>query len=220
MAAAIWMIIYDLDRTYADRYLQWFDEVHIPEKLARPGYTWAAHYRADAAAGAKLSRYIALFGGTDSRVFYNPSPAQIKPNQPAETRAMMGHRANSKMLILAEEWAFDGESGSSPAGPQITAERIDLALFNAKDNDENLGAWLVQDYLADCGKTGITRKFLASTGETRHLVVHERDEDEIPRDTIVDPSASEWSEQVANYVNYPAGSPVSARRVWPEVSEH
>ena len=45
MSAALWMIIYDLDPANADSYLQWFDEVHIPEKLARPGYTWAAHYQ-------------------------------------------------------------------------------------------------------------------------------------------------------------------------------
>jgi hypothetical protein len=219
MAAAIWMIIYDLDRTHADRYLRWFDEVHIPEKLARPGYTWAAHYRAVTSGAEERSRYIALFGGTDSRVFYDPSPAQIKPGQPPETRSMMGFRSNSRMLILSEEWAVDGASGAPATSPQISAERISLALFNTSENDENLGAWLVQDYLADSGKTGITRKFLASTGETRHVVVHEMAGDGIPRDSIVDASASEWSGQVANYVVYPAGAPVSARRVWPGVSE-
>jgi hypothetical protein len=217
MAAAIWMIIYDLDRLHGERYLRWFDEVHIPEKLARPGYTWAAHYQAVAGGGADHSRYIALFGGTDSRVFYNPSPAQIKPNQPPETRRMMGYRSNSKMLILSEEWAVDDLGGSSAASPRITAERIRLALFNTNENDENLGAWLAQDYLVGCGKTGITRKYLASTGEARHVVVHEMGVDENLRDSIVDAPASEWSERVSNYVVYPVGAPVVARRVWPGV---
>lgn len=219
MAAAVWMIIYDLDRTHADHYLQWFDEVHIPEKLARPGYTWAAHYQVDAAGEENLSRYIALFGGIDSRVFYHPSPAQIKPNQSPETRRMMGYRANSKMLILSEEWAFDGLSGASASSPQISAERIRLALLNAGDNDENLGAWLVQEYLASFGKAGTTHKYLASTGGARHVVVHEMAENEISRDSIVDASMSEWSGQVANYVAYPAGAPVVARRIWPGVVE-
>ena len=79
MAAAIWMIIYDLDRTHSTRYLQWFNEVHIPQKLARPGYTWAAHYQAIADDDSAEPRYIALFGGTDSRVFYNPSPPRSSP---------------------------------------------------------------------------------------------------------------------------------------------
>jgi len=217
MAAAIWMIIYDLDRTHADRYLRWFDEVHIPEKLARPGYTWAAHYRVVSGGEEASSRYIALFGGMDSRVFYNPSPAQIKPSQPPETRRMMGYRSNSRMLILSEEWAVDGDSGAPATSSQISAGRISLALFNTNGNDEDLGAWLVQDYLAGSGKSGVTRKLLSSTGEARHVVVHEMAEEEISCDSIVDASASEWSGQVANYLIYPAGAPVVARRVWPVV---
>jgi hypothetical protein len=217
MAAAIWMIIYDLDRTHSDRYLQWFDKVHIPEKLARPGYTWASHYRVVTRGEDSQSRYIAMFGGADSRVFYDPSPAQIKPDQPPETRKMMGYRANSRMLILCEEWTFDGDSGSTAGSPRINAEQISLALFNANENDENLGAWLVQDYLASSGKTGVTRKFLASTGDARHVIVHEMAEHESHRDSIVDAAVSEWSEQVSNYVCYPAGAPAIARRVWPAV---
>jgi hypothetical protein len=189
--------------------------VHIPEKLARPGYTWAAHYRVVTGGDEESSRYIALFGGSDSRVFYNPSPAQIKPKQPPETRSMMACRSNSRMLILSEEWTVDGASGAPATSSQISAARISLAQFNTNENDENLGAWLVQDYLAGSGKSGVTRKFLASTGEARHVLVHEMAGDEIPRDSIVDASASEWSGKVANYVVYPAGAPMVARRVWP-----
>ena len=163
MAAAIWMIIYDLDRAHSAQYLQWFNEVHIPQKLARPGYTWAAHYKVVADDDSADSRYIALFGGSDSSVFYNPSPAQIKPGQPPETRQMMSYRSNSNMLILSEEWVFDSDTGSLETSPCINAESISLALFNANGNDENLGAWLVQDYLAQFCRWGVTRKLLAST---------------------------------------------------------
>jgi hypothetical protein len=217
MAAAIWMIIYDLDRTHSDRYLQWFDNVHIPEKLARPGYTWAAHYQAITDDDSASPRYVALFGGTDSSVFYNPSPAQIKPRQTPETRTMMSYRSNSTMLVLSEEWAFDGDTGSSVTSPHITAENLSLALFNANDNDENLGAWLVQDYLANSASSGVTRKFLASTGAVRHLLVQETGSNEIPKKSIANPSSNDWSAQVASYLSYPAGAPLAARRVWPAI---
>jgi hypothetical protein len=218
MAAAIWMIIYDLDRAHSARYLQWFNEVHIPQKLARPGYTWAAHYQVIADDDSADSRYVALFGGSDSRVFYNPSPAQIKPGQPPETRQMMSYRSNSNMLILSEEWIFDSGSGSPKTSPCINAESISLALFNANENDENLGAWLVQDYLLNAA--GVTRKLLASTGSVRHVVVHEMDPAAIPltdnQPTIMaNASSSDWSAQVSDYLSYPAGPPVIARRVWP-----
>ena len=215
MAAAIWMIIYDLDRTHSDRYLQWFNDVHIPEKLARPGYTWAAHYQIIANDDSADSRYIALFGGTDSRVFYNPSPAQIKPNQPPETRTMMNYRANSEMLILSEEWAIDSDTGLE-ASPVISAQSISLALFNTNENDENLGAWLVQDYLVESAGSGVTRKLLASTGAARHVVVQELFTDEVPRISIADTSSNDWSAQVSNYLSYPTGAPLVARRVWPD----
>ncbi len=215
MAAAIWMIIYDLDRTHSDRYLQWFDDVHIPEKLARPGYSWAAHYQITTNDDSANARYVALFGGTDSSVFYNPSPAQIKPRQTPETRTMMSYRSNSKMLILTEEWIVDGDSRSLETRSQINAERISLTLFNANENDENLGAWLVQDYLVNSAGSGVTRKYLASTGAARHVVVHEMGMEEVSHRSIVDGSSSDWSAQVSNYLSYPAGAPVEARRVWP-----
>jgi len=225
MAAAIWMIIYDLDRAHSDRYLQWFNEVHIPEKLARPGYTWAAHYEVIAGDDSADSSYIALFGGSDSRVFYNPSPAQIKPSQPPETRQMMSYRSNSTMLILSEEWVFAGDSGLLETSPCINAENISLSLFNTNENDENLGAWLVQDYLVNSGAAGVTRKLLASTGSVRHVVVHEIEPPESPlpdaplntmtRTTMADASSSDWSAQVSDYLDYPAGPPLVARRVWP-----
>jgi len=217
MAGAIWMIIYDLDRAHSARYLQWFDEVHIPEKLARPGYTWAAHYQVTADEENADSRYVALFGGSDSRVFYDPSPAQIRPGQSPETRRMMAYRENSKMLILTEEWAVDGASGTVETSPRIGAENISLALFNANENDEDLGAWLVQDYRVNAAQSGVTRKFLASTGTARHALVHEMGKDEIAGNSIVDAVSSDWSAQVANYLSYPAGAPLVARRVWPGV---
>jgi len=213
MAAAIWMIIYDLDRAHSAQYLQWFNDVHIPQKLARPGYTWAAHYEVVADDDSAATRYIALFGGRDSSVFYNPSPAQIKPRQSPETRQMMSYRSNSEMLILSEEWVFDSDTGALETSPSINAESISLALFNTNENDENLGAWLVQDYLAHTA--GVTHKFLASSGSVRHVVVHEMEPTGIPLTIMADAESSDWSAQVSDYLDYPAGTPLVARRVWP-----
>ena len=43
----LWLIFYDLLPEKEAEYLTWFHDVHIPEKLAREGYTWAAHYVAE-----------------------------------------------------------------------------------------------------------------------------------------------------------------------------
>ncbi|MBT4093823.1 MAG: hypothetical protein HOE85_07650, partial [Nitrospinaceae bacterium] len=44
MDKAIWAIFYDLPEEGREAYFEWFHGVHIPEKLTRPGYLWAAHY--------------------------------------------------------------------------------------------------------------------------------------------------------------------------------
>jgi len=41
----IWLIKYGLQQEAQEEYLDWFHDIHIAEKLARPGYTWASHYR-------------------------------------------------------------------------------------------------------------------------------------------------------------------------------
>ena len=61
MPSAIWTILYDLPAETRKDYLAWFHDVHIPEKLARPGYTWAAHYQV-VGEGDEMS-CIAMFGG-------------------------------------------------------------------------------------------------------------------------------------------------------------
>ena len=38
MSQAIWILQYDLTSGLEYEYLNWFHNIHIPEKLARPGY--------------------------------------------------------------------------------------------------------------------------------------------------------------------------------------
>ena len=44
MDRGLWAIWYEIADANRAEYLAWFHGVHIPEKLARPGYAWAAHY--------------------------------------------------------------------------------------------------------------------------------------------------------------------------------
>src|SRR5688572_27456097 len=103
MDRGIWAIWYELDAEHRAEYVRWFHHVHIPEKLSRPGYLWAAHYALEAGKG-----YLALFGGTSAHTFLNPSPAQLAKRQSAETKHFMAMRHQPSMCILAEEARVDG----------------------------------------------------------------------------------------------------------------
>jgi|CXWL01.1.fsa_nt_gi hypothetical protein len=134
MARAIWTIRYALDGLDDAAYLAWFHGEHIPEKRARPGYTWAAHY-ADGS-----GRYLALFGADDARTFLDPSPGQLKLRQDEATRRMVPHRREVVASVLVEV-ARAGESGIVPAAVRMTL--VEAAPAGQDDS----AAAMVQQYL-------------------------------------------------------------------------
>ena len=87
MSPAIWTLLYRVAECGRSEYLDWFHGTHIPEKLARPGYEWAAHYEYPVEDG--VHGFVAFFGGSSTRVFHDPSPAQLKLQQDALTRQML-----------------------------------------------------------------------------------------------------------------------------------
>ena len=208
MSSAIWLISYRLKREHEDQYLEWFHEVHMPKKLARPGYTWASHYRADSTGTADdTALCVALFGGETSAVFYNPSPAQIAPKQPPDTRAMMACRVESRTMILSSEWAAteSGEIGTDYS--PVDAESISLTLCDTSGNDMDFSAWLIQEHMPSLSDRGI-RKFLTSSGDARHAIIHTLAAEPAPPLTFADASAGEWNAQVAGYLSYPLDQPL------------
>lgn len=216
MTRAIWGIIYDLPEQGRDDYLGWFHDVHMPEKLARPGYQWAAHYEVSDAAGHHISSlgaddrdsvsglgYIALFGGTDTQAFLDPSPAQIKPRQTTLTRQMMGLRIGQRSFIAAEEWCITAKADAGMLG----LAAISLNCCNSPGHDEAFGAWCVQDLkpvLIAQNETRVLSKFLAATGPVKHIVLAQSDQlfDDVP----IAPDIP---------VTHMSGSPFRARRIAP-----
>ncbi len=172
----LWLIFYDLLPEGEAEYLTWFHDVHIPEKLARPGYTWAAHYVAEGGGDQGRNRYAALFGGDDSSVFYNPSPEQIKPNQPPETKAMMAVRANPEMYVLTREWSRDQTGLKAPEATAITAKRLEVTSFDVEPSNQALPSSIIQELwpsLREHAGFLALHKYLSSTGSPSHLTLVE-----------------------------------------------
>jgi hypothetical protein len=183
MAASVWLLNYDIAAADRDHYLSWFHDEHIPEKLARPGYRWAAHYEAPASHDAAgLYRYIGMFGGDSTKVFLDPSPAQLKLTQTENTRAMMGLRQNPSAAILAHEWssfATDNIPESQIDGQingQIDGPYIDLLSIEAPQHDERIGSIAAQhlapDFVAQDGAIAC-HKFTNVMGAPRHMMLFE-----------------------------------------------
>ena len=175
MAASVWLLNYDIAAADRDHYLSWFHDEHIPEKLARPGYRWAAHYEAPASHDAPgLYRYIGMFGGESTKVFLDPSPAQLKLTQTENTRAMMGLRQNPSAAILAHEWSSFAKN--TIPDMQIDGPYIDLLSIEAPQHDERIGSIAAQhlapDFVAQDGAIAC-HKFANVMGAPRHMMLFE-----------------------------------------------
>ena len=123
MSQAIWILQYDITRGSEYEYLNWFHNIHIPEKLARPGYLWAAHYEGQVGAldhSENRRSYLALFGGISTRTFLDPSPAELRGTQDDLTKEMMEKRLLSKGDVLTHEWSVNGSKNvQKPRSMQI-----------------------------------------------------------------------------------------------------
>jgi hypothetical protein len=222
MDRGIWAIWYDIDAEHRAGYLQWFHMVHIPEKLARPGYRWAAHYELQGDKG-----YLALFGGDSTYTFLNPSPGQLATRQSAETRHFIGLRQNSSACILAEETRVDGPE-SHRRGPDGTPGAvIQFGNYNAASPavEDDLGAWYAQERLPLLsrlpGCIG-ARKMLATVGEYKHAILHEfaslemREKHFGPHEAQAhDPGT--WMGRVRPQLTHAPRSPAIGQRIWPPV---
>lgn len=220
MSGAIWLIMYDVASHDEPRYLNWFHEVHIPEKLARPGYEWAAHYELVALDGRPVTLagapaddtrgFAAFFGGIDTRTFLDPSPAQIKPNQPPLTREMMALRIGSESLIAAQEWRHEESATPSYAV-------LEVAICDTDGNDEDYGAWCIQSrcaHLRAASGFEVMAKLLSTTSAAKHVSIAsfgslgavETYRRKAPRD--------DWSERVQRYQRAGAQAAMLCRRIW------
>lgn len=235
MSRAIWVIAYALDDENRDDYLRWFHDVHIPEKLARPGYNWAGHYEIeslafshgvkptdnkDEAAVSPLTskRYLALFGGDTTQTFFKPGPSQLKGQQDDETRRMIGCRVNPAGFVFAEEWRAYGKDAQDMTA--VPAPVIEFNLFNAKESDEDIGVWYSQLRRATFEQGNgciVMQKLLASSGPARHGAMQSYASVEkltAHLEQLQDGSDNHCEESGHKL---PSSSTVLATRIWPQL---
>ena len=172
---ALWTLVYEIEPAREAEYLDWFHGTHIPEKLDRPGYISASHYRI-VGPNATGHGFIAMFGAADTHTFLDPSPAQLRERQDELTRRMVGCRSKVQGMVLAEEWRMAGKAAPAK-GTGMGAPMVVLSLFDAAgDADDAVGRWHVQELApglaADEGCLRI-RKLLASIGSFRHALLVE-----------------------------------------------
>ncbi len=220
MDRGVWAIWYDVDDKDRSAYEQWFHGVHIPEKLSRPGYVWAAHYELEQGKG-----FLALFGGETAHVFLAPSPAQLAKRQSEETKRFMTMRKQQTAAILTEEVRVDGPEVAQRGANGTPGAVVQLGNYNAETPavEEDLGAWYAQERLPVLSKLpGCigARKMLAVVGPHKHGILHEfvslemREKHFGPHEAQArDPNT--WMGRVRPRLMHAPRSPGVGTRIWP-----
>ena len=213
MDRGIWAIAYGIPAEYRSEYLEWFHGVHIPEKLARPGYRWAAHYQLNPD-NSGATNYLALFGGDNAYTFLNPSPRQLLTRQTPETKRFMTMRRDSSAWIFTEAMRTDG---GSPARDADAAPAIELQVFNAQDAiaEDETGAWLAQEMFpafARSSACGRARALVATVGTHKHAWLLEFASNAAREQAP--PSAAGLKAALSQAPR----SPMTGERIWPPLS--
>lgn len=221
MDTGIWAIWYDISPDQQAEYLDWFHRVHIPEKLSRPGYRWAAHYAlVDGGPG-----YLALFGGENTQTFLNPSPGQLVSKQSPDTKKFIGMRQWPRSGIFALEARVEGPAAGSRDIAGTTAPVVQIGNYNAPSPavEDDLGAWYAQErFPALAALPGCVgaRKLLATVGTHKHAILHEfaslaeREQHFTPLEAQKQDPAS-WMGRVVPQLQHAPRSPAVGRRLWP-----
>jgi hypothetical protein len=220
----IWAIWYGITDEHKGEYLDWFHHVHIPEKLSRPGYLWAAHY--ELGHGGRGKGYLALFGGETAHTFLNPSPGQLVTRQSPETKRFIGMRLHPGACILAEEVRVDGPDAASRGHAGTPAPVVQMGNYNAPGPavEDNLGAWYAQERLPLLAKLpGCVgaRKLLATVGAYKHAILHEFTslelrEQHFGRHEAEARDPKTWMGRIVPQLAHAPYSPAVGRRIWPE----
>lgn len=225
MDKGIWAIWYDIAPANKAEYLDWFHTVHIPEKLSRPGYRWAAHY--ELGHGGRGRGYLALFGGDSAHTFLNPSPGQLAKKQSAETKKFIAMRHKPAAAILSEEARVDGPDFAKRDAVMTTAAVVQVGNYNAPSPavEDDLGAWYAQQRLPMLAKLpGCVgaRKMLATVGAYKHAILHEFSTIEL-RELHFSPHEAErddpdtWMGRIVPHLTHAPYSPAVGLRIWPAI---
>ena len=123
----------------------WYDEEHLPERLAIPGFRSARRWVADCAPGE--GKYLATYELDSPAVLDSPEYLKYFNNQTAWSRRCLGK------AVVFRRWA---------------CEQVDPG-----DADPHPGAQAIAFSMTDLSIPGtlLKRRFVASSGET--IVLHE-----------------------------------------------
>jgi hypothetical protein len=166
---AVWM---EPPPEHEDDFNRWYDDEHLPERMAIPGFLSARRY--ESLAGEP--KYIALYYLEDLGVLGGDAYQKVRANATPWTRKVMDYVKHN----IRREYELLLSVGESPPEPAPFVYIV--GLETAPEHEDELNRWYNQEHLAALGGVpGVfsARRYKSKEGTPRYLAVYEWDAPEI-----------------------------------------
>lgn len=212
------MVWVDIDPEHAAEFNRWYDEEHIGELLAVPGFLSAGRYEA-VKGGPK---YLALYELEDHNVLRSAAYLDAVKYRPSSGRERAGPSRLGRNFLrnayrqILPVHSDPAEQTRGPA-PFLQMGRIDIPAAVEEEFNDWYNTAYIPPYLAVPGCLG-ARRYVAIEGQPKYLTLYEFENAAVSesapwakaRDSNV------WSNRVRAFMRHDVGSPGVYRRIFPK----
>jgi hypothetical protein len=160
---AVWMKV---PAGLEEEFNAWYDDEHVPERMAVPGFLTARRYVAQGAP----ARYMANYDLTATNVLHTEPYTSIRRKPTPWTRRIVGKLIEN----IRNEYELVQSIGEAPPEPAPYA--LLVRIETAPEDDAELNAWYEREHLGALqGVPGCyrARRFRATVGSPRYLAIYE-----------------------------------------------
>jgi hypothetical protein len=214
------MVYVDVPAPYEDEFNRWYNEEHIPERLAIPGVLNAARY--EAVRGGP--HYLACYELSEPEAYFSASWQRCLANPTPWTQRMSPHTIGSRVVRnlyrLLYPDSVSEEMAQAEMSPALLVGRMDVpshldVTFNTAYNEERLPLYrTIPGYIRARRFRAIQRE---PGDEPRYTTVHECQRPEVADspawEAVRKASTPVWSAQVQQHMRFAQGSPGVYRRI-------
>jgi hypothetical protein len=156
----------DIALEYEIEFNDWYDNEHIPQLLAVPGFQTGRRYQAVEG----KSKYIAIYQLADENVLKSDAFRAVRENPTAWTRKVMPQLRGMQRGVFRQIFSH-GNSPGKDAEFVLT-----VRLNTPADQEKNYNDWYNEDHIpALVGVPGVygARRYTAVEGDPKYLALYE-----------------------------------------------
>ena len=156
----------DIAPEYEVEFNQWYDQEHIPQLLAVPGFQTGRRYQAVEG----QPRYIAVYQLADEHVLKGDAFRAVRENPTPWTAKLRPHFRNTQRGVFRQIFSH-GVSPEKPAEVVLT-----VRLNTPADHERAFNEWYDEDHVpALVGVPGVycARRYVAVDGDPKYLAIYE-----------------------------------------------